>query len=325
MRVPFINLVPDEELNSQILSACQRVIHSGHYLRGSEVRRFEEAWAEYCGTEYCVACGNGFDAIQLILRASTSEGTNIAVSPYTCLPTWLAVSHAICVPVLEQKRRMIIGVHLYGIPFVPDGTYQTYIEDAAQAHGMEYQGEKAGSLGFAAAWSFYPTKNLGALGDAGAITTNDRQIAMELTKLREYNNRNAINSRMDEIQAAILLVKLQYLDEWNDIRRRNAKYYLDNLRGVTLPIVPPNSNPCWHQFAIRHPERDKLKNYLLKNGIETMIHYPVPPYRMWGYEVPEVEQWCKETLSLPIAPHLTLEQIEYVTEVVNGLQSISMA
>jgi dTDP-4-amino-4,6-dideoxygalactose transaminase len=314
MKIPFADLT--SQINSQILLAINRVVKSGQYVGGNEVEKFEEEWAEYCGTDYCVSCGNGFDAIQLVLRTYDFH-SYVGVSSYTCLPTWLAVEAIGFFPIETFTDRINIGVHLYGIPSMPSGECDIYIEDAAQAHGMEYKGKKAPLFGIAATWSFYPTKNLGALGDAGAITTNDKALADELKLLRSYKAVNAINSRMDSLQAAILSEKLKYLDEWNDIRRKNAKYYLENLEGVVLPIIPEGSNPCWHQFAIRHPERDRLKMYLQGKGIETMIHYPEPPYRFWSYKVPEVEAWCRETLSLPIAPHLDIEQIEYVAEAVN--------
>lgn len=321
MKIPFTDLT--SQINEQILSVCHRVIESGRYIGGNEVEKFEEEWAEYCGTDYCVSCGNGFDALQLVLKVRSTY-CDVEVSPYTCLPTWLAVQSAKCVPVIESNVSFSIGigVHLYGIPTIENKRYDYYIEDAAQAHGMEYKGKKAPISGIAATWSFYPTKNLGAFGDAGAITTNDSTLAGELIDLRSYGCKDAINSRMDSIQAAILSEKLKYLDEWNDIRRRNARYYLENLEGVTLPIVPDGSNPCWHQFAIRHPERDKLRLQLWGKGIETMVHYPEPPYRFLDYKIPEVEVWCKETLSLPIGPHLDIEQIEYVVEVVNGYDSV---
>lgn len=317
MHVPFVSLAPSKRLHNEMLAVCQRVVMSGRYILGQEVEAFEQKWAEYCGTQYCISCGNGFDAIQLILRA---YGLNceVGVSSYTCSPSWIAVKAAGCYPkpISESTSNVIVAVHLYGLPAIIHSA-RIWIEDAAQAHGMEYNGKRAGSLGDAAAWSFYPTKNLGAVGDAGAITTNDEALARELRHLRVFNRARGITSRMDALQAAILSVKLNYLDEWNEARRRNAAYYLKNLTGVELPVVIPGANPCWHQFVIRHKRRDELKTYLENCGVETMIHYPQPPYRFFNVYDIEVEQWAQEVLSLPIAPHVTMEQVEYVTACVN--------
>jgi dTDP-4-amino-4,6-dideoxygalactose transaminase len=317
MHVQFTNLVPSRSLNNEIMAACQRVVSSGRYILGTEVETFEQRWADYCGVKHCVSCGNGFDAIQLILRG---YGLNceVGVSSYTCAPSWVAVKAAGCYPVTvdDNRSNVILGVHLYGLPTIIYNA-RLWLEDCAQAHGMEYNGKRAGALGDAAAWSFYPTKNLGAVGDAGAVTTNDESLARELRHLRAFNRARGITSRMDALQAAILCVKLKYLDEWNDTRRRNAAYYLANVTGVELPVVIPGANPCWYQFVIRHKRRDELKTYLENCGVETMIHYPQPPYRLFNVYDTEVEDWANEVLSLPIAPHVTIKQVEYVTACVN--------
>lgn len=309
MRVMFTNLRMG--LDDKIAQACRRVIESGRYIGGVEVEAFERRWADYIGTNYCVSCACGFDALQLILRAI---GLNrCSISPYTCLPTWQAAEAAGYFPrPLKEKAHLGISVHLYGIPQIIRA--DVLVEDAAQAHGAEYNGIKCGALGYAAAWSFYPTKNLGAVGDAGAVTTDDRDLAEEVRRLANYG---AINSRMDAMQAAILNCKLDYLDEWNEIRRHNAACYLANLRGVELPLVPAGANPCWHQFVIRHPQRDELRKWLRENGIETMVHYAEAPYYRWDYYLEDVEQWAAEVVSLPIGPHLKQGELDYVIERVN--------
>jgi dTDP-4-amino-4,6-dideoxygalactose transaminase len=309
VQVTFTNLRLG--LDDKIIQTCRRVIESGRYIGGVEVEAFEHRWAEYIGVEFCVSCASGFDALQLILRAIGLD--RVSVSPYTCLPTWQAAEAAGYHPMpLGNKAYLGISVHLYGIPQIIN--VSVLIEDACQAHGATYQDVKCGALGYAAAFSFYPTKNLSALGDAGAVTTNDKDLADEVRRLANYG---AINSRMDAMQAAILNTKLDYLDEWNEARRSNAAYYLANLEGIDLPIVPEGANPCWHQFVIRHSERDMLRSWLVINGIETMIHYPEPPYLKWGYHLEEVEQWASEVLSLPIGPHLRQDELEYICEKVN--------
>lgn len=322
--ISFVDLRPDTILCRRINEAVRRVVSSGCYIGGDEVDIFENRWAAYCGVNYCVGCGNGFDALQLILRAKRISGT-IAVSGFTCAPTWLAVVAANCKPIpLEAEHKptkATIKVHLYGLP---NGKINDdnglLIEDCAQAHGLIINGKKAGSIGIAGAWSFYPTKNLGAMGDAGAITTNDIDLAIRLRQLRSYGRPNSINSRLDPIQAAILNVKLDYLDEWNWRRRQNANRYLSGLEGVALPVVPPDCQPVWHQFVIRHPERDRLRSYLQAHNIGAMIHYDEPPWRKLGlaFDVPEVEWWAHEVLSLPVGPHLGPDDIDYVIEKVNG-------
>jgi len=355
--IPFIDLQSVYgELKDQIDSAVSRVLSSGRYLLGEELKNFENEYAEYLGVKHCVCVSSGLDALYLALCAmDIGEGDEVIVSAHTFIATWLAVSKtgATIVPVepdaktynlnvnlLEKavttRTKAIIPVHLYGQPADMDPIIElarqhklVVLEDAAQAHGAQYKGQFVGSLGDAAAWSFYPVKNLGACGDGGAVTTNNSEIAAKLRALRNYgssvkNNHECqgVNSRLDEIQAAILRIKLQKLDEWNEQRRYFATFYLRALQdyGLLLPEVPAWADPVWHLFTVHTKKRDALKAYLEREGINTMIHYPVPPHLQQaysgtascGYTLPITERLSRETLSLPIAPSLSKEQVEKV-------------
>lgn len=313
----FVDLTPTGNLRRQLDAAYERVMASGQYISGAEVEAFEREWADYIGTRYCVACGNGFDALQLVLRALLPSNIQhaVIVPAWTATPTWAAVEARGDKPCPDTdywgRAAIQIIVHLYGIPCIRNQDYNHlgYIEDCAQAHGAAVNGKRCGSLGLAGCWSFYPTKNLGAYGDGGAITTDDEALAGELRLLRSYGKPGAINSRLDPLQAAFLRVKLRYLDGWNARRREIAAMYLSGLRDlpVILPSVPDNTEPVWHQFAIQTPRRDELKAHLAERGIPTMIHYPVPPHRALGYDydLPEADRLAAEVLSLPIGPHLS--------------------
>ncbi len=362
-RVPFLDLkAAYQELKIEIDSAVLRSMESGWYIGGSDVEAFEAAYAEYCGASFCVGVGNGLDALHLALRAfGVGPGDEVIVPSNTYIATWLAVSYTGAKPVpvepdertynlnpalieaaITPQTRAIIPVHLYGLPADLDpililarqfGLY--VLEDAAQAHGARYKGQRIGSHGDAVAWSFYPGKNLGAMGDAGAVTTNSPEIAEKIRMLRNYGSKikyvneiTGYNSRLDPIQAATLKVKLPFLDEWNARRRKIAAFYLKELAntGLVLPNVPDWAEPVWHLFVIRSPERDHLQKYLESSGIGTLIHYPIPPHLQRAYaemrlpegSLPISEAIHREVLSLPIGPHLSMEQAGLVVEAVQS-------
>jgi len=348
-------LVENKLIEKEIKEAINNVVDSGWYILGKEVEKFEEEFADYCNTNYCVGVGNGLEALHLILRAyDIGEGDEVIVPANTYIATALAVSYTGAKPVLvepdektynidpdliEEKissnTKAILPVHLYGQPADMDPINKIakkyglkVVEDAAQAHGALYNSEKAGSLGDAAGFSFYPTKNLGALGDAGAVTTNDKKLANKIRTLRNYgshkryfNKYKGFNSRLDEMQAAILRVKLKYLDEWNNERRKMANIYLDNINNenLVLPYVPYWVKPVWHLFVVKSKKRDELQDYLLENNIKTKIHYPVPlhlqeAYKDSGYnkgDFVKSEKLAENILSLPFWVGMDKKDIEY--------------
>jgi dTDP-4-amino-4,6-dideoxygalactose transaminase len=353
MKVPFLELKPGyEELRGEFDAAYHRVMDSGSFLLGKELEQFEGEFAVYCQADYCVGVGNGLDALHLILRAyEIGVGDEVIVPSNTFIATWLAVSYAGAIPVpvepnletfniapehieasITPKTKAIMPVHLYGQPADMDPILSIardhglkVIEDNAQAQGATYKGRRTGSLGDAAAVSFYPAKNIGAYGDAGAVTTNDAEIADRVRTLRNYgskrkyqNDCQGFNSRLDELQAAFLRVKLLKLDEWNGRRRAVAARYLNELSGVVgleLPCVPEWAQPVWHLFAVRHRQRDMLQTALSAAGIGTLIHYPIPPHLSGAYadtgwipgDFPVAEEIARTELSLPLGPHLDLE------------------
>jgi len=369
MRILFLDVAAAyQELQPALDAAVQRVMTSGNYILGPEVAAFESEFAAYCEAGHCIGVGNGLDALQLILRAmEIGAGDEVIVPANTYIATWLAVSYAGTTPVpvepdektynidpalieeaITPKTRAIIAVHLYGQPADMDpineiaGKYGlTVIEDAAQAHGALYKGKKVGSLGDAAGFSFYPGKNLGALGDGGAIVTNNEALAERVRVLRNYgsqekylNERKGFNSRLDEIQAAVLRIKLAKLDEWNERRRQLASYYLQTLEGVpdlTLPFVPAYADPVWHLFAVRHPERDRLQKFLADAGVGTIIHYPEPPHLQKAYaelgfaagSFPRAEEMANTLLSLPMGPHLSDQDANYIVSQLSAFSSQS--
>jgi dTDP-4-amino-4,6-dideoxygalactose transaminase len=357
MRVAFLDLeAAYQELAAEMDEACRRVMASGWYILGKEVAAFEEEFAAYCGVSHCIGVGNGLDALHLILRAlDIGPGDEVIVPSNTYIATWLAVSYAGATPVpvepdaatfnldpslleaaITTRTRAVIPVHLYGQPADMDainGIARQHglkvIEDAAQAHGARYRGVRVGSLGDAAGFSFYPGKNLGALGDGGAITTNDDDLAERVRVLRNYGSKvkylnecAGFNSRLDELQAALLRVKLTRLDEWNDRRRKVAAAYREALagNGLVLPFVPEWAEPVWHLYVVCCPDREAVTGRLDRSGIGWLIHYPVPPhlqgaYRDLGYregQFPVAERLAREVLSLPMGPHLAPEQLELV-------------
>jgi dTDP-4-amino-4,6-dideoxygalactose transaminase len=329
---------------------------SGQFILGPEVTAFEEEFAAYCGTRHAIGVGSGLDALRVILLGyEVGRGDGVIVPSNTFIATWLAISQAGATPVpvepdpgthniaaeaveaaITPSTSAIMPVHLYGQPADMDAIVALgrergipVIEDAAQAHGARYRGRRAGGLGDAAGFSFYPGKNLGAQGDAGAITTDNDALAERVRMLRNYGSKMkyhhdlpGLNSRLDSLQAAFLRVKLRRLDEWNARRRAVAARYLERLTdadGLVLPEVSEWAEPVWHLFVVRHPRRDALQMRLAESGVDTIIHYPIPPHLAGAYarnfaacELPVAEQLSDEVLSLPIGPHLPPDQVESV-------------
>lgn len=364
MTVPFLDLKsPYLELKDELDAAYRRVMESGWYILGNEGAAFESEFASYCATKHCIGVANGLDALHLIVRAyGIGPGDEVIVPANTYIATWLAVTHAGATPVpvepdertcnidpqrieaaITDKTQAIMVVHLYGQPVDMDeinnivakvnqsrvtrhASPLVVIEDCAQAHGARYKGRRVGGLGDAAGFSFYPGKNLGAIGDGGAVTTNDSELAERIRVLRNYGSqlkyRNEVvgfNSRLDELQAALLRVKLTKLDEWNERRRQVAARYLQEFAGqsqLVLPHVPEWAEPVWHLFVVRHAQRDALQKDLTAAGVGTMIHYPIPPHLQSAYaelnrkegDFPISEKMAKEVLSLPMGPHLTANE-----------------
>ncbi len=360
MKVPFLDVgAAYVELRDEIDAAFHRVMQGGWYILGEEVEAFEREWAAYCGVAHCIGVANGLEALQLVLQAwGIGKGDEVIVPSNTYIATWLAVSHVGARPVpvepdiatynvdprrieaaISPRTRAIVPVHLYGQPTDMDPLNEIasshglrVLEDAAQAHGARYGGHRTGSLGQAAGWSFYPGKNLGAFGDAGAVTTDDGDLADKVRVLRNYGSRvkylnevKGYNSRLDPLQAAFLRVKLAHLDEWNARRETVAARYLKELAGVPglgLPRVPAWAHPIWHQFVVRHHRRDSLQVALCERGIGTMIHYPVPPHLSDAYadlgvlpgSLPIAERLAATVLSLPIGPHLEPDAVRAVVD-----------
>lgn len=358
MNVPFLDLKSSyAELKEELDRTYRRVMESGWYILGPEVEAFEREFAAYSGADYCVGVGNGLEALHLILRAyGIGVSDEVIVPVNTYIATWLAVTYAGATPVpvepdertyniaptrieavITKRTRAIMPVHLYGQPADMDainGVARKHglrvIEDAAQAHGARYKGRRVGSLGDAAGFSFYPAKNLGAIGDGGAVVTNDGDLADRVRVLRNYGSKvkyynitKGFNSRLDELQAALLRVKLAKLDEWNARRAQGAKLYIESLAGVpdiTLPFVPEWAEPVWHLFVLRTPHRMALTRKLENNRIGWLVHYPVPPHLQDAYAdsqfkpggYPVTESMANEVLSIPIGPHMSHEQYKAV-------------
>lgn len=360
--VPFLDLSKTyDELNKDFDDAYFRVMRSGWYLLGAELEGFESEFADYCGTSRAIGVGNGLDALELLLKAyNIGPGDEVIVPSNTYIATWLAVSYVGATPIpvepniatfnidprlieaaITARTKAIIPVHLYGQPADMDPIMEiatrhnlVVIEDAAQGQGARYKGNRTGSLGHAAAFSFYPGKNLGAFGDAGAITTSDVEIADRVRVLRNYgSNRKyynavkGVNSRLDELQAAFLRVKLRRLDEWNSRRNVIACFYLDMIRHsqIILPYVPEWADPAWHLFVIQVPKREIIQSRLEDVGIQTLIHYPIPPHQQAAYSefshlhLPISETLHQTVLSLPIGPHLGVDDAKRVVSAINRL------
>lgn len=355
MAVSFLNLGRlNAEIRPALDAAYRRVMDSGWYIGGPEVEAFESEFARYCGVAHCVGVGNGLDALTLLLRAyGVGAGDEVLVPSNTFIATWLAVSQCGATPVpvepladthnmdpaqveaaLTPRTRAIMPVHLYGQAADMDPLMEiakrrglVVIEDAAQAQGAEYKGRRAGALGHAAGTSFYPGKNLGAFGDAGAVLTDDAAIADKVRTLRNYGSKvkyehleSGYNSRLDELQAALLREKLKVLDDWNVRRRAVAKQYDEGLRGLPLqlPVVPAWALPVWHLYVVATPRREELRRHLEQRGIGTVIHYPKPPHLQDCYasyrdrKLPLAERLAGEVLSLPMSPDMTDAEIAEV-------------
>jgi dTDP-4-amino-4,6-dideoxygalactose transaminase len=360
--IPFVDLrAAQTELGDELQAAVGRVIDSGRYLLGSELESFEREFADYCGTKHCVGVGSGLAALELSLRAAgVGPGDEVIVPAYTYVATWIAVSQVGATPVpvdveestynidaaliesaISERTAAIVPVHLRGQPADMDAISRladahdlAVIEDAAQAHGARHRERRVGGLGTAAAFSFYPAKNLGALGDGGAVTTDDDEIAERVRLLRNYGERRkyeaevrGVNSRLAEIQAAVLRVKLARLDAHNEARGELASVYRESLAGhdeISLPRVPDWAEPVWHLFVVNHPDRDACQAALEDQGIATLIHYPIPPHLSGAYSemglgegsYPVTERLAATTLSLPMYPQLDRGDAERVAEAV---------
>ena len=355
--IPFLDLgAAYREIKPEIDTAIHRVLDSGWYILGPEVEAFEEEWTAYCGSAHAVGLANGLDALILALRAlDVGPGDEVIVPSNTYIATWLAVSAVGARPVpvepdpathnidpariaaaLTDRTKAILPVHLYGQPADLDPIMTiarahglAVVEDAAQAHGASYKGRRIGAHGDIVCWSFYPGKNLGALGDAGAITTDNPDLAERIRVLRNYGSRvkyvnevQGANSRLDPLQAAVLRVKLGHLDAWTDRRRALAAQYLAGLAGteLILPHVPNWADPAWHLFVVRTKARETLQTRLTAAGIGTLIHYPIPPHLQAAYAdmafapeaLPLARQLADEVLSLPIGPHMSTDDVETV-------------
>ncbi|GAB2603279.1 DegT/DnrJ/EryC1/StrS family aminotransferase [Spirosoma areae] len=368
--IPFLDLQRvNKPHQPAIQAAIERVIDSGWYILGREVDAFERQFAAYCHTRHCIGVANGLEALTLVLKAwDFPPGSEVIVPSNTYIATVLSITQAGLTPAwvepdphtyllnparieaaITARTRVILPVHLYGrccemdpISVLAQRYQLTVLEDAAQAHGATYRGEqtglrRAGNLGDAAGWSFYPSKNLGALGDAGAITTSDDALADRLRALRNYgstqkyvNDYPGHNSRLDELQAAILSAKLPRLDAENNRRRALARQYLDGIRNpdVVLPPSEQLEEDVWHLFVIRHPRRDDLRAYLHQRGIGTDVHYPIPPHQQRAYasfahlRLPISEQLHREVVSLPLNPTLTDEEVVYIVDMINQFGEI---
>jgi dTDP-4-amino-4,6-dideoxygalactose transaminase len=362
--IPFLDLKGlNAQYRAELIEACTRVIDSGWYVQGNECKEFEKEFASYCETKYAIGVANGLDALILILRAYKElgfmkDGDEVIVPSNTYIASILAISQNNLVPVLVEpdintylidpnkieekitsKTKAILPVHLYGQTCEMDAINEIakkynlkVIEDSAQSHGAYFQDKRSGNLGDASGFSFYPGKNLGALGDGGAVTTNDEELANTIKALGNYGSHKkyenlykGINSRLDEMQAAMLRVKLRYLDKEVEKRRDIANYYLENIKNknIILPVVRAEDNHVWHLFVIRTSKRDELQKYLLDNGIQTLIHYPIPPhkqnaYQEWNNEnYPISEQIHNEVLSLPISGVQSLEDTKKIVKILN--------
>ncbi|MEG1345924.1 MAG: DegT/DnrJ/EryC1/StrS family aminotransferase [Acidaminococcaceae bacterium] len=369
MSISFLDLKAiNTQYRDELIEACTRVIDSGWYIAGNELTQFEQEFASYCGTKYAIGVANGLDALILTLRAwkelgKLKDGDEVIVPSNTYIASILAISANDLVPVLVEpdlasynlcpknteaaitsRTKAILPVHLYGqladMPAIMDIANRhslLVLEDSAQAHGASIDGKKAGNWGNASGFSFYPSKNLGALGDAGAVTTSDDELAEILRALRNYGSHEkyknlfqGVNSRLDEIQAAMLSVKLKYLDIEITHRRKVAAAYLEGINNpaITLP-VPHDETHVWHVFVIRCEQREALQKHLLDAGIQTLIHYPIPPhqqqaYKEWNTEsYPVSEMIHQQVMSLPMGPMITDEQVAAVITVCNSFKAVN--
>lgn len=362
MKIPFVDFtIMHNSISKELKNTFDTVLSKNWFIKGSEVEKFEEEFAKYCETEYCIGVGNGLDALYLILKAlNIGAGDEVIIPSNTFIATALAVSYNGAIPVLVEpnpntytinpelieekisnKTKAIIAVHLYGQAADMDRINEIankhdlfVVEDAAQAHGATYKGKKVGGFGIAAGFSFYPGKNLGALGDGGAVTTNNKELADKVRALGNYGSEKkyehtymGTNSRLDEMQAAFLRVKLNSLDKWNDHREKAVRKYLSHIenKNVKLPTVEKNNSHVWHLFTIEVNDRNELQKYLKEKGIETVIHYPIPihlqeAYKDLGFKIgdfPIAERISNQILSLPLWYGLNDEEIKYICDIIN--------
>lgn len=362
--IKFLDLKKiNDRFNKDFEAKFKELLASGWYLLGEENKSFEQNFAKYCGVKNCVGVANGLDALRLIIKAFDFEkDSEIIVPANTYIASILAITDNNCKPVLVEpdintyninpklieekitsKTKAIMVVHLYGQAVDMDEIIkiaQKYklkiIEDCAQAHGAFYKDKRVGSLGDVAGFSFYPGKNLGALGDGGCVTTNDDEIAAKIRALANYGSHKkyenlykGLNSRLDELQAGILDIKLKYLDEDNEKRKNIAKFYLQEIKNknIILPYYDSESSHVWHLFVIRTQKRDELQSYLSSKEIQTIIHYPIPPHKQACYKefghlsLPITEQIHKEVLSLPISPVMSIQEAEFVVKTLNDFKA----
>lgn len=360
MKVDFSNFdLMHSEIKSELKSIIDETIDSNYFISGPHCRKFENDFANYIGVKYCVGVGNGLDGLTLALRAmGVSKDDEVILPSHTFIATALAISNIGAVPVfvepneedftidvnkieekITSKTKAIIAVHLYGqcadmdpIMEIANKHNIMVLEDAAQAHGATYKGRKAGSLGHIAEFSFYPGKNLGAMGDGGCLTTNNEELAIKVRKLSNYGSEKkyvheekGVNTRLDELQAAILDTKLPYLDKWNSFRNSVAKKYLNGINNplVKLPVVSNYNTHVWHLFVVMVENRDNFRKYLEDKGVQTSIHYPTAIHRQKAYEeyanmeLPLAEKFAAEVVSLPMFYGITDEQIDYVIDCIN--------
>ena len=362
MNIPFVSFeAMHNEIKDEVLDTFKRVYEKNWFIQGEECAAFEREFAEYCGAKYAVGCGNGLDALYLILRAyGIGEGDEVIVPSNTYIATALAVSYTGAKPVfvepcmkcynisperIEEKitdrTKAIMAVHLYGQPAemdsiraIADKYDLKVIEDSAQSHGATYKGKKTGSLGDAAGFSFYPGKNLGALGDGGAVVTNDKELADKVRALGNYGSDykyhhiyKGNNSRLDEVQAAILRIKLKNLDRWNKDRMQTAVRFTEGINNpeIILPKIREGSTHVFHIYAIRCERRDELESYLAEKGIGTNKHYPIPMHLQGAYSelgipegaLPRAEEISKTELSLPMYYGMKDEEIDYIIDMIN--------
>lgn len=365
MNIDFLSLKDvNARLSNELKDACSRVIDSGWYIAGSELDNFEKEFAEYCGVSHIIGVGNGLDALILTIRAwkilgKLKDGDEVLVPANTYIASVLAITENNLVPVFVEpnsksfnldaasvknaitpQTKLILPVHLYGqicpmdeIMAIAREYDLLVLEDAAQSHGAELNGVKAGAWGDAAGFSFYPGKNLGAIGDAGAIATKDPELAKTLHVLRNYGSNEkykniytGVNSRLDEIQAAMLRVKLKYLQLDTQVRRKIAARYLTEIKNnaIDLPHVNNDTTHVWHLFVIQTEHRELLREYLSANGIQTLIHYPIPPHKQEAYPeynhiyLPVTEKIHQKVLSIPMGPTLGDDEVSYVISTLNG-------
>jgi dTDP-4-amino-4,6-dideoxygalactose transaminase len=366
--IKFLDL---QKINAQyeieLKEAANRVIDSGWYLMGKELETFEQSYATFCNVKFALGVANGLDALRLIFRGYIelgfmSKGDEVIVPANTYIASVLAITDNDLLPVfvepnletynldsnkieasITDKTKAILTVHLYGQNSIDDQMLEIcsknnlkLIEDGAQSHGAKWNNKISGGIGDAAGHSFYPGKNLGALGDAGAVTTNDKNLARTISALRNYGSEKkyeniykGLNSRLDEIQAAFLNIKLKYIQDDIDNRRKVANYYLNNIKNenIILPTVLAEEGHVWHLFVIRNSNREKLQSYLLENGVQTLIHYPIPPHKQLAYKkynnlsFPITEEIQNELLSLPISSVMDNKEVEYITASINSFIS----